>query len=93
MRATVALVSTAGIARKDDAPFDEARERADLDVVLPLRRLDELVAAGKVGVRAPTHSSLLGCILYPTELLRETTPRLVAALRTEGVEAVALVPA
>jgi D-proline reductase (dithiol) PrdB len=127
-RARVALVSTAGVARRDDVPFDEERERAnpwwgdptfrripretrtsdveihhlhvdrrfareDLDVVLPLRRLDELVAAGKVGSSAPTHYSLMGYILDPTELLRDTTPRLVAALKAEGVEAVLLVPA
>ncbi len=127
-QATVALVSTAGIARKDDVPFDEGRERSnpwwgdptfrriprettvsdveihhlhvdrrfareDLDVVLPLRRLDELVAAGRVGASAPTHYSLMGYILDPTELLRETTPKLVAALKAEGVEAVVLVPA
>jgi D-proline reductase (dithiol) PrdB len=125
---TVALVSTAGVARKDDVPFDEAGEREnpwwgdptfrripretrvsdvnlhhlhierrfareDLDVVLPLRRLDELVAAGKAGASAPTHYSLMGYILDPTELVQETAPGLVAALRAEGVEAVVLVPA
>ncbi|HQR31047.1 MAG TPA: glycine/sarcosine/betaine reductase selenoprotein B family protein [Anaeromyxobacteraceae bacterium] len=125
---TVALISTAGVARRDDVPFDEAREREnpwwgdptfrriprettasevdlhhlhverrfareDLDVVLPLRRLDELVTAGKVGASAPTHYSLMGYILDPTELVQETAPRLVAALKAEGVEAVVLVPA
>lgn len=67
--------------------------REDLDVVLPLRRLDELVTAGKVGASAPTHYSLMGYILDPTELVQETAPRLVAALKAEGVEAVVLVPA
>ncbi len=127
-RCTVALVSTAGVARRDDVPFDEEREREnpwwgdptvrriprettgreveihhlhierrfareDLDVVLPLRRLDELVASGTVGASAPTHYSLMGYILDPTELIRDTTPRLVAAMKAEGVEAVVLVPA
>jgi hypothetical protein len=81
---TIALVSTAGIARIDDMPFDQERERqdpwwgdpsfrviplgtteedvrlyhlhidprfgqADLDVVLPMRRLTELTHEGIVG--------------------------------------------
>ena len=85
---TVALVSTAGIARNDDVPFDQERERrdpwwgdpsfrviplgtterdvrlyhmridprfgeADLDVVLPMRRLTELAQARVVGRAAP----------------------------------------
>jgi hypothetical protein len=127
-RCTVALLSTAGVARKDDAPFDEAGEQAnpwwgdpsfrriaretrgadvelhhlhvdrrfgrqDLDVVLPLRRLDELVASGVVGASAPTHYSIMGYILEPRELVEETAPRIIAGLKAEGVEAVVLVPA
>jgi hypothetical protein len=127
-RCTVALVSTAGVVRKDDVPFDQERERAnpwwgdpsfrripketlgddvevhhlhlerrfarqDLDVVLPLRRLGELVADGAVGASAPTHYSLMGYLLDPRELLEETVPRIVAGLKAEGVEAVVLVPA
>ena len=125
---TVALISTAGIARRDDVPFDQEGEREnpwwgdpsyrriprdtrvedvdlhhlhierrfareDLDVVLPLRRLDELVATGSVGASAATHYSLMGYILDPTQLLAETTPRLIGDLKAEGVEAVVLVPA
>jgi hypothetical protein len=90
---TVALVSTAGVARKDDQPFDQERERrdpwwgdpsfrviplgtterdvrlyhmhidprfgeADLDVVLPMRRLTELAHEGIVGRPAPRHYSM-----------------------------------
>ena len=86
---TVALVSTAGVARNDDRPFDQDGERrdpwwgdpsfrtiplgttekdvtlyhlhidprfgqSDLDVVLPMRRLTELVSEGVVGRAAPT---------------------------------------
>ena len=106
---TIALVSTAGIARNDDQPFDQERERrdpwwgdpsfrviplgtteqecgsttctsirgfgqADLDVVLPMRRLAELAHEGIVGRPAPRHYSLMGYILEPTELVEETAP-------------------
>src|SRR5438045_2349824 len=92
---TVALVSTAGIARNDDRPFDQQGERrnpwwgdptfrviplgtsdsdvrlyhlhidprfgqADLDVVLPMRRLAELAREGVVRQPAARHSSIMG---------------------------------
>jgi D-proline reductase (dithiol) PrdB len=97
---TVALVSTAGIARNDDRPFDQDGERrnpwwgdpsfrevplgttehdvrlyhlhidprfgeADLDVVLPMRRLEELAQQGIVGKPASRHYSIMGYILDP----------------------------
>lgn len=90
---TVALITTAGVARNDDAPFDQDGERRnpwwgdpsyriiprsaterdvrlyhmhidtrfgqqDLDVVLPLRRLDELAREGVVGQSADDHFSI-----------------------------------
>src|SRR5678816_1686029 len=98
---TVALVSSAGIARNDDRPFDQEGERrdpwwgdptfrriplgttekdiriyhlhidpkfgeADLDVVLPMRRLAELASEGVVGRPAPTHysTSSVGSRMY-----------------------------
>jgi len=125
---TVALVTTAGVARNDDRPFDQDGERsnpwwgdpsfrripmgtteqdiriyhmhidprfgqADLDVVLPMRRLLELVSEGLVGQAAPTHYSMMGYILDPAELIGKTAPAIAAAMRNEGVDAAALVPA
>jgi len=125
---TMALVSTAGVARNDDRPFDQEGERrdpwwgdpsvraiplgttekdvrlyhmhidprfgeADLDVVLPMRRLAELAAEGVVGRPAPTHYSLMGYILEPKELIEKTAPAMAARMRAEGVDAAALVPA
>jgi D-proline reductase (dithiol) PrdB len=125
---TVALVSTAGIARTDDRPFDQEGERqdpwwgdpsfrvipfgtteqdvrlyhlhidprfgqADLDVVLPMRRLAELADEGIVGRAAPRHYSIMGYILEPTVLLQQTLPAIVDRMRADGVDAVALVPA
>src|SRR5512147_2697855 len=42
---------------------------ADLDVVLPMRRLAELAAEGFVGRPARTHYSTMGYILDPKELV------------------------
>jgi D-proline reductase (dithiol) PrdB len=124
---TVALLSTAGIARNDDRPFDQEGERrdpwwgdpsfrriplgttekdiriyhlhidpkfgeADLDVVLPMRRLQELASEGVVGRPAATHYSTMGYILEPTELVEKTAPVIAAAMHEEGVDAVVLVP-
>jgi len=124
---TVALVSTAGVARKDDRPFDQDGERrdpwwgdpsfrviplgttekdirvyhlhidprfgeADLDVVLPMRRLAELAGEGIVGRPAPAHYSTMGYILDPKELIGTTAPAIAARMRTEHVDAAVLVP-
>jgi D-proline reductase (dithiol) PrdB len=125
---TVALVSTAGIARNDDRPFDQDGERrnpwwgdpsyreiplgtterdvrlyhmhidprfgeADLDVVLPMRRLSELADQRIVGKPAPRHYSLMGYILDPGVLIGETAPAVAAHMRADRVDAAALVPA
>ena len=124
---TVALLSTAGIARNDDRPFDQEGERrnpwwgdpsfrriplgtterdiriyhlhidpkfgeADLDVVLPMRRLSELASEGMLGRPAPTHYSIMGYILEPAELVEKTAPAIAASMRGERVDAVVLVP-
>ena len=125
---TVALLTTAGVARTDDVPFDQDGERrdpwwgdpsfraiplgtteadvrlyhmhidtrfgaADLDVVLPLRRLAELVAEGVVARAAPTHYSIMGYLLDATELVERTVPEIAARLRAEQVDVLALAPA
>ncbi len=124
----VALVSTAGVARNDDQPFDQDGERrnpwwgdpsfraiplgatekdvrlyhlhidtrfgeADLDVVLPMRRLAELAAEGIVGRPAPTHYSVMGYVLEPQELVGKTAPAIAGRMRAERVDAAVLVPA
>ena len=128
LECTIALVSTAGIARNDDQPFDQERERrdpwwgdpsfrviplgttesdvrlchmhidprfgqADLDVVLPMRRLTELAHEGIVGQPAPTHFSIMGYVLDPTVLVEGTAPAIADRMRADNVDAVALVPA
>ena len=125
---TIALLSTAAIARNDDRPFDQEGERrdpwwgdpsfraiplgtterdvrlyhmhidtrfgeSDLDVVLPMRRLVELASAGVVARAAPTHYSIMGYILDPTELVGRTAPAIAERMLAERVDAAALVPA
>ena len=125
---TIAIVSTAGVARNDDQPFDQEHERrdpwwgdpsfrviplgtterdvrlyhlhidprfgeADLDVVLPMRRLTELATGGIVGRPAPRHYSIMGYILDPTVLVEETAPAIAERMRLDRVDAAALVPA
>jgi len=125
---TVALVSTAGVARNDDRPFDQDGERrnpwwgdpsfrviplgttesdvrlyhlhidprfgqADLDVVLPMRRLTELAQQGIVRRAAPRHYSIMGYILEPDLLVHETAPAIAERMRADGADAAALVPA
>jgi D-proline reductase (dithiol) PrdB len=125
---TIALLSTAGIARDDDQPFDQERERrdpwwgdpsfrviplgttereiriyhlhidprfgeADLDVVMPMRRLNELAHDHVVGQAASKHYSLMGYILDPTVLVEKTAPALADSMLADGVDAAALVPA
>ena len=125
---TVALISTAGVARNDDRPFDQEHERrdpwwgdpsfrviplgtseqdvriyhlhidprfgqADLDVVLPMRRLTELADEGIIGRAAPRHYSTMGYILDATELVEKTAPAIADRLREDNIDAVALVPA
>jgi D-proline reductase (dithiol) PrdB len=124
---TVALITSAGVARNDDRPFDQEGERrdpwwgdpsyrkiplgtteqdiriyhlhidprfgeADLDVVLPMRRLAELAHEGVVGRPAPTHYSTMGYILEPTELVAKTAPAIAACMHDERVDAALLVP-
>jgi len=125
---TVALVTTAGVARNDDVPFDQEGERrnpwwgdpsyrvvprgsteadvrsyhmhidrsaaeTDLDVLLPLRRLDELVEEGIVGKSAESHYSIMGYQLRTDVLENDTSPAILAAMKKENVDAAALIPA
>lgn len=67
--------------------------QADLDVVLPMRRLAELASEGVVGSPAPRHYSVMGYILDPEVLIKDTAPAIADRLREDGVDAAALVPA
>lgn len=124
----VALLSTAGISMKDDAPFDMDYERnnptrgdssfrklrrdataqdivanhlhidtgyieRDLNVALPLARLDALVAEGVVGASADTHYSTMGFQGNDSSKLEnESAPAIAEALISEEVDLFLLAP-
>lgn len=64
----------------------------DLDVVLPTNRLEELARDGFVGRPAESHYSIMGYILRPAVLERETAPAIAARMKEERVDAAVLVP-
>ena len=66
---------------------------ADLNCVLPVERLEELVAAGELGSVAPSHYSFIGYTSMPETLLVRAVPAIIDRMHTEGVDIVILVPA
>ena len=72
-------LSTMGIAHKSDA-FDSRGVESDKNLALPLDRLRELAAEGKIGYVAPRHFSLMGSISAPARLLKITAPEIVHKL-------------
>jgi hypothetical protein len=124
----VALLSSAGIALKDDLPFDQEGERKnpwwgdpsyrilpktatekdvrlyhlhidpsyaeqDLNCLFPLQRLREMEASGRIGRMSERHYSMMGYILKPERLLRETVPAMIRNLKEDMADVVVLVPA
>ncbi len=64
----------------------------DLNCMLPLGRLQELVELGEIGRSAPRHYSIMGYLLNPEQMLRESVPAIIESLRQDRVDAVLLVP-
>ena len=57
--------------------IDTAYLQQDLDVALPLRRLAEAEAEGRIGRVAPSHYSFMGYLLDPTEFLERSVPAMI----------------
>jgi D-proline reductase (dithiol) PrdB len=68
---------------------------ADVNVVFPIERLNELCAEGAVGHVAPRHFSFMGHIEgeHLAGLIGQTAPTVAAELKKDGVRAVFLTPA
>ncbi len=122
---TVALVTTAGVHRQNDEPFDMTDKDGDptyriiprntprdclcithdyydhrdadkdVNIVLPLERLQELKNDRVIGEGAPFHYSFMGHIdgRHVSRLLAETAPEVARRLQREQVDAVILTPA
>ncbi len=73
--------------------IDPRYARQDLNCLFPLQRLQELARSGRVGRSSPRHYSIMGYILDPEELLRESVPALIRDLRSDLADVVVLVPA
>ena len=72
--------------------IETAYIQQDLDVALPLRRLAEAEAAGRIGRVAPSHYSFMGYLLDPAEFLQHSVPAMIERMRVESVDAAVFVP-
>ena len=117
-RRRVALISTAGLHKRGDRPFqpgdgsyrviaadtpaadlvmshisvnfDRTGFQQDHNVVFPIDRLRELVAAGTVGAMAALHYSFMGA--FPPAAAEPHASHLAGLLKADRVDAVLLVP-
>jgi D-proline reductase (dithiol) PrdB len=73
--------------------IDTSYIKADINVALPLDRLRELVADGRVGGIAETHYSTMGYQGADTKVLEnETAPAIAESAKREHVDLVLLAP-
>ena len=84
-------VDTLEIGQSSDA-FDHAGIEADLNLAFPLDRLHEAAQAGLVGKAAPRHFSIMGSIIAPAVLIRDSGPEIARKLHEDRTDAVLLVP-
>jgi D-proline reductase (dithiol) PrdB len=75
--------------------YDTRAARRDLDVVFPVRRLRELVAAGRLGALTARHAGLMGHVdgAHLVTLVERTAPDVAALFRDERADIVLLAPA
>ena len=66
---------------------------ADLNVMLPLERMEELSAEGVIGSLAPTAYSFYGFQWENRNFLNTAIAPMIDKMKSEGVEAVLLTPA
>ncbi|MBI1951724.1 MAG: hypothetical protein HYS34_10240 [Acidobacteria bacterium] len=72
--------------------FDHSGLRSDPNLALPLDRVRELHAAGRIGSVNRRHLSFMGSITAPGRLVRDTAPRAARLLSEDGVDIALLVP-
>lgn len=73
--------------------IDPRPAQQDLNCLFPLARLKEMEQRGEIGSCAENHFSMMGYILQPETLLRDTVPSIIRDLRAERADVVVLVPA
>jgi D-proline reductase (dithiol) PrdB len=72
--------------------FDHTAIYRDLNVTLPVDRMQELVKQGTIGSLSPQYYSFMGAIRNPRRLLEETGPEVARCLLDDGVDVVLLTP-
>ncbi len=72
--------------------FDASGVAADLNVVFPIDRLEELAAQGKIGTVAKTHLAYAGNQFDLAQIRMDGGPAGAALLRQQGVDVVLLTP-
>ena len=73
--------------------FDRAGFVADMNVVYPIDRLEELAAEGVIKAVAPRHVSFMGAQMDMMSTIRmDTGPAAAKALKEDGVNVVLLTP-
>jgi D-proline reductase (dithiol) PrdB len=87
-------------ARKEDLTithkyYDHSAADRDINVVLPLDRMREFVAGGRIRGVAPAVYGFMGHIhgRHLSMLLAESAPEVARCLKTDGADAVVLTPA
>jgi D-proline reductase (dithiol) PrdB len=73
--------------------IDPSYAEQDLNCLFPLQRLQQMEDNGRIGRMSPRHYSIMGYILNPDQLLRETVPALIRDLKADLADVVVLVPA
>ena len=84
-------LDTLQIGHRSDA-FDHAGIESDKNLALPLDRLRELNAEGRIAAVAPRHYSFMGSILAPARLVIVTAPEVARRLAEDQVDGVFLTP-
>jgi D-proline reductase (dithiol) PrdB len=72
--------------------LDRTGANADLNVVYPVDRLEELAAEGFIGSAAPRHLSFMGATYDVAAVKVHTGPAAAELLRGDGVDVVVLTP-
>jgi D-proline reductase (dithiol) PrdB len=72
--------------------FDRTAIIADINVVYPIDRLREMLAAGRIGSLAPAFYSFMGAQRDVSRIKSETAPAVAALLVADEVDVVLLTP-
>lgn len=75
--------------------YDHSDAEKDPNIILPLDRLHEFVAEGRIGSLAETHYSFMGHIqgVHIAELVSKTAREVANRLKHDGIDLVILTPA